>query len=464
MRWAGLFLVLSAFIAQAKLPVIIDPVGALSVEKCVYGRGEAVIAMARNEGLSELAQFLQGPVIQQTQSSGSALTASDGGSLDDSVVSILEQQAEYLASGQDIQGLIFETSQPVLMGPDTCVTVTLKPVAPVATPSGGDGGEAGVITVIVSGKGFPVEGQTARSRAELDAQRRAISQVVGVWLTEQSAQSSTLSMSIQNESERTEMSDLMTHQLTARSDGFISSWETLSVDELSNAGVRVEIEANVERSQVVQQSESLLADLGSPRVSISGPGELKPYLQDWLNENGISVDSDAALNLVADGVLRASGSSGTNRRLSMQVAVEDRFGNVYGRWSNDPTLIALPDSSHVFQDLVEIHLATESQMEKFSDSLTSAFLDIFRRGGTIRVLNIAAGSVTGSAEVRRVLSMTAGISDVDLRQRDGRIEVKMRYPGATEDLAIALTQQLRHVAANQAASVSVIDDSEISFR
>lgn len=464
MRWFALVLGLGGASALAQIPVNLDSLGALSVEKCVYGRGEAVVAMARNEGLSQLAQFLEGPVLRQTQSSTSDLKTSDGSSLDSSATSVLEQQAEYVASGQDIQNLAFKTSQPTLMGGETCVTVTLQPEPPSAQPVSADGSSTGKVTVVVSGEGRRTEEQSARARAELDAQRRAISQVVGVWLTEQSAQSSTLSMAIDDDSESTQMSDLMTHQLTARSDGYISSWSTLSVTDLSDGGVRVEIEALVERDQVVEQSQSLLADLGSPRVAISASSALEPYLRDWLNDNGISVDPNASLQLVADSKLRPSGNSGKNRRLSMQVSVKDQFGNVYGRWKNNPTLIALPDSDFVFQDLVEVHLATDSQMKDFSDALQSAFLDIFRRGGTIRELSIPADSVSSSAEVRRILSMSAGISDIKLTQSQGTMQVEMRYPGPTQDLAIALTQQLRHIAANQKSSVSIISDTQLRFQ
>ncbi len=463
-RSLALVLGLSLGTAHAQLPIDIGINGALSVENCVYGRGQSAITMARNQGLSEIAQFLKGPVIQQLRSSRQTISTTDGGELSDSAAGVLQQQSEYVASGQDIRQLRFETSQPRLMGSETCITVTLVPEPPPTGGGAGSEGESGSVTVVVSGRGEATPEQSARARAELDAQRRAISQVVGVWLTEQSAQSSTMSMDINNESERTEMSDLMTHQLTARSDGYISSWSTLEVTDVGDGIVEVEIEAKVEQNQIVEQSESLLADLGSPRVAIEAPDAVAPYLRDWLNDNGISVDNRSALRLIADADLRESGTSGNNRRLHLEVRVTDSFGNVYGRWGNDPTLIALPNDERILSDLVRVHLATDSQMADFSESLQSAFLDIFRRGGMIRVLRIPTSSVSSSADVRRVLSMTAGISDVGVRQQGEDLVVEMRYPGPTEDLAGALTQQLVHIAQGGAGDVAILDDTNLTFR
>lgn len=439
--------------------------GELTVENCEYGRGGAAETRATLAGLSQIAQFLQGPSLRQLQSSDATISSSSGKTLDSDAVELLQKQSSYIASGQSINDLRYEISQPRIMGSDVCVAVTLIPEPPPSESQGEtDAGKISLVTVVVVGQGYPTNERTAQSNAELDAQRRAVSQVVGVWLTEQSAQSSTLSMAIENDDEKTEMSDLVTHQLTSRSDGYIASWRILSVSKLSNNGIEVRIEADVEQDQVIERSNSLIAELGSPTVSVEAAPDLKPYLIDWLNENGINVGADESLQIVGSVSPRSSGSGGRNRRLEMNVFVRDSFGNVYGRWQNNPALISLPDSDTVMSDLLDIHLSTESQTQELSEALEAAFLSIFKRGGLLRQLSLPTANIRDVNEVHKVLSMTAGIRDLSITREGESIKVEMRYPGSSDELASVLSQQIKHIATNQNFAIEAINQTTLRFR
>lgn len=433
----------------------VDEDGLVRATACQHGRGELVAGGARDRALADIAAFLRGPRLAQELTDRSQLQAVDSDAFERA--EILEQQRAFVLRGHSAQSLIFDASPAWLEGNDTCVQVTLLPVIPQRLPAS-DGEDSAFVVVMVVGQGFPLRGQTALERAERDALRRAVSQVVGVWLSEQRGESSALSMVIRNEDESTDMSDLMTHQLVSRSSGYVSEWKVLEQRALEEGGVELSVAATIDRRQVRESGQSLLAELGSPRVEVFAPPPLDQLLLDWLGQQNIAVSSFAPVRIVAHAEVRAYGN---NRRLDLSVEVVDPFGNVYGRWRNDPSLVALPDRQDVYADLVRVHLATEQQRTALHESLGEAFLRMFQRGGLLREVTIPESLIRDQARLMTVVSTMGGISDVNQHTAGNSVHIQMRYPGPTDELATALRQVLVHADLVREPRVMIESDSLI---
>jgi len=453
-----------AVVALALWPVLafaevsIDARGVVSATGCQHGRGALAIGGARDRALTELVGYLRGPRLAQDLTQRSELSVRD--TAGNTTASVLEQQREYLQRGNSAQGLTVEVSQPWLQGNDTCVLVTLLPVVP--TQGGHTGAQGSVfVTVTVLGQGHPFAGETALERAERDALRRAVSQVVGVWLTEQRSESGTLDLLIKDDDETVAMSELMTHQLVSRSSGYVTEWQLLEHRDLPRGGVEVRIEATVDRRQVQNSGQSLLAELGSPRVEVEAVQPVSQILLGWLGEQNISVARSSPIRIVAHAQLREYGN---NRRVELSIQVVDRFGNVYGDWRNDPSLVALPDSTSVLRDLIEVHLATPLQKSSLHAALEQAFLRVFQRGGLLREVTFPRSLVPDQGRLMTVLSTMGGVSDVNQRTGDTTVTVQLRYPGATDALATALSQALRHANLARTPDVVIDNDSLILIR
>ncbi|MEE4295525.1 MAG: hypothetical protein V2J20_02775 [Wenzhouxiangella sp.] len=435
--------------------VSIDANGTVSSTQCQYGRGQIAVGGARDRALSEIADFLQGPRLIQELEAEDVLEATD--SSGSSAATLLQEQRSFLLRGNSVDSLRFNVSPPWIQGNDTCVRVDLLPVVPDAGPSQGDV----LVRVEVIGQGYPSGEQTALERAEADALRRAVSQVVGTWLSEQRAESSALSLAIENDSEQTVMSDLMTHHLVSRSTGYVSDWTLLERKALENGGVEILISAQVDGTQLREQGQSLLAELGSPRVSVIADPPLDALLLEWLSAERISTDANAPLKIRALSNLREYGS---NRRMDLSIEVTDNFGNLYGAWRNTPSLIALPDGPNVYQDLAEVHLSTEKQKASLSAALRGAFMKVLGQGGLVREVQIPLEQVDDSVRLMTILSMIGGVSDVNHATVGDRMSVQMRYPGPTAELASALQASLAHVGLTTGSRFLVISDSLIQVQ
>jgi hypothetical protein len=288
-----------------------------------------------------------------------------------------------------------------------------------------------------------------------------VSQVVGVWLTEQRSESGTLDLLIKDDDETIAMSELMTHQLVSRSTGYVREWHLLEQRGLTQGGIEVRIEATVDRGQVRNSAQSLLAELGSPRVEVAAGSPVSQILLGWLGEQNISTARDAPIRIVADAQLR---EYGRNRRVELSVQVVDRFGNVYGHWRNEPSLVALPESQTVLRDLIEVHLATPQQKAELHKALEQAFLRVFQRGGLLREVRLPLSLILDQARLMTMLSTMGGVSDINQRTVNNTVTIQLRYPGPTDALATALTQTLRHANLTRTADVVIDNDSLILIR
>ena len=448
-------LVLCSASAHAQVEVLSD--GTLQTQTCAYGRGKLAISGAKAQASAELASFIKGHKSLKVQSAQQHL-ASD---LTDDAASLYEQQHSNILEGLSVGAIPLSYSAPVLSGNDTCVTVRLDP---------GELGEAKAqswqqaaqdISVTVIGEGWPKEGKTALVNAEQDALQRAVSQVVGVWLTQQHTQSSSLSMSITDGNESTNMRELIGQQLSSHSEGLVKEWQTLQAKELQNNGVQVTLLAVVEKAPLVQKASQLLGMIGSPRVQVFAPEPLKTELKVWLNEQGIEVGDAASLSVNATSSLVKRGN---NSQLHLSVDVRDLAGNLYGSWKNDPSFMLLPNNPHVEKDLLAIYLASESQSNELHNTLHNAFTQVVAKGGLVRELMLPSQKLTQPEKLHDVLSTLGGVSDVSIRKHQEYTVASLRYKGATGELAHALELALGEITSRTLSKISIEDDFTLRYQ
>ncbi|MCK8102200.1 hypothetical protein [Pseudoalteromonas sp. 2CM36K] len=448
-------LALCSLSAQAQVEVLAD--GTLQTQACAYGRGSTAITGAKAQASAELIRFLQGNKSLTMQSAQQQLTTD----LTDDATSLYEQQRSVMLEGLNAGAVPLNYSVPRLNGNDTCMTVSLNP-SNLGEPVEQNWQQATQnISVTVIGQGWQKQGKTALSNAEQDALQRAVSQVVGVWLTQQHTQSSSTSLSISDDNESTTMQELIGQQLSSHSEGLIKEWQTLQSKQLENGGVEITIMAVVEKAPLIQQASQLLSMIGSPRVHVIAPEPLKTELKTWLNEQGIEVGAAASLELYARSELVKRDN---NRQLRLIVDVRDLAGNIYGKWQNDPSLMALPNDENVKTDLMAVHLASESQSAALHRALTVAFTKVVARGGLVREVLLPSKKLTQPEKLYDVLSTLGGVSDVSIHKRSDYTVASLRFKGNTGELANALDQALMTITAKNLSKITVEDDFTLRYK
>lgn len=448
-------LALCSLSAQAQVEVLAD--GTLQTQACAYGRGSTAITGAKAQASAELIRFLQGNKSLTMQSAQQQLTTD----LTDDATSLYEQQRSVMLEGLNAGAVPLNYSVPRLNGNDTCMTVSLNP-SNLGEPVEQNWQQATQnISVTVIGQGWQKQGKTALSNAEQDALQRAVSQVVGVWLTQQHTQSSSTSLSISDDNESTTMQELIGQQLSSHSEGLIKEWQTLQSKQLENGGVEITIMAVVEKAPLIQQASQLLSMIGSPRVHVIAPEPLKTELKTWLNEQGIEVGAAASLELYARSELVKRDN---NRQLRLIVDVRDLAGNIYGKWQNDPSLMALPNDENVKTDLMAVHLASESQSAALHRALTVAFTKVVARGGLVREVLLPSKKLTQPEKLYDVLSTLGGVSDVSIHKRSDYTVASLRYKGDTGEFAHAVEQAMATITANTLSKIIVEDDFTLRYQ
>ncbi|GAB0109129.1 hypothetical protein [Pseudoalteromonas distincta] len=449
------FLALCSLSAQAQVDVLAD--GTLQTKACAYGRGSTAISGAKAQASAELISFIKGNKSLTTQSAQQHLTTS----LDDDAANLYEQQRTSMMEGLSAGAVPLNYSTPILSGNDTCMTVSLNPKE-LGEPKEQNWQQTTQnISVTVIGQGWKKEGKTALTIAEQDALQRAVSQVVGVWLTQQHTQSSSTSMNIVDGNESTNMQELIGQQLSSHSEGLVKEWQTLQTRELQNGGVEVTIMAVVEKAPLIQKASKLLSMIGSPRVQVIAPEPLKTELKVWLNEQGIEVGNAASLVIYAKSEVIKRGN---NRQLYLTADVRDLAGNIYGQWKNDSSFMSLPNDPYVEKDLMAVHLASKSQSEALHKTLNNAFTQVVARGGLVREIMLPSNKLTQPGKLHDVLSTLGGVSDISIHKQQKYTVASLRFKGNTGELAHALDQALLTITSKDLSKITVEDDFTLRYK
>lgn len=443
-----------SFASAAEVTVLKD--GNISTTACAYGRGQAAITQASDNAAAELSRFIKGNKILDFGDDSETVNVNLNQVYSTSRSSILEG----LSSGR----MQLDIGRPYLQGNDTCIEVALDTQTPPQSQDSNDSfdwnDDNPTVTVTVIGEGWSKAGSTARQLAEQDALRRAISRVVGIYLNQNSMQSSQTIMHLSDGDEYNAIRDLMSQQLSSRSAGLVKSWQPLASKELANGGLQVTLQVVVEKSPLITQSSDFLAQIGSPRVRVFAPDTLAPLLKTWLSEHGIESGAGASLQIIAKHKLTGSADS---KRLSLSVEVRDLAGNVYGHWQNDPSLVALPYSSHVLDDLTRVAFEMPQQLQDLQSELSKAFVSVVSQGGLVREIKIRSKHLEQPEMLHSVISTIGGVKDVAVFTNNQYLVASVRYAGDTGELASIVQNSLSAISKSSFPNGQVINDQTILF-
>lgn len=429
--------------------------GDISVNRCAYGRGAPAIEQAKASALAEISRVVSSSKVLSVATTREELSSA--------TMEWLQQLTTLQQEGIDLRGLRTQVSTPELMGSDTCVTVTLvkQPVSKNSSATAWNNADTTVsVTVVGEGWRDNKQGISARENAELDALRRAISQVVGVWLTEQRTQYSNSAAYTSETQNSMAMSDFVAQQLQTKSSGMVKQWRLVDSKTLPNNGVEVTIRADVKKQKIALASANIMQQIGSPRVSVTAPSPLDNELKQWLSKQGVELSDKANLLLVAEP--RMVERNGTSR-LDLRVTVNDRAGNQYGSWRNDSSLIALPSSDTVLYDLIDVHLSLEEQSKGLRKQLGDAFVRVVQEGGLLHDIWINSDYLAQPDRLSSVLSTLGGAKDVSVAHDGQFYKAQLRFSGKTGDLVAALRQSLQPIIAVDLPKATVANEFSIRF-
>ncbi|MFQ3277863.1 MAG: hypothetical protein ACI8SC_000836 [Colwellia sp.] len=453
-KLASLFLLAST---ASYADVEVKENGEIGTTACVYGRGQVAIIDARNTAIQELASFVSG-------TKSLSLTSNEQ-SLDTVINSAYKNNRHDLLEGLQAGSLHVDVASPYLEGSDTCLHVSLDVTQEISSAS--DESEliwddnSPTVTVTVVGEGWPENNRTAREKAEKNALHRAISRVVGVYLSQNSIQTSQSSLSIINGNETNKMQDVIGSQMVSNTHGLVKSWQPLAVKKIKKEGVEVTLQVIVEKAPLIAQTDDLLAQIGSPTVKVIANKAYAPRLKGWLAQQGIEMGPGASLMIEASHKLIGGPH---NKRLTMEINVSDLTGNVYGHWKNDSSLVALPDSPHALDDLLRVNFRMPGQEASLQKALRNAFINVVEQGGLVRSIKIKQEHIQQPEKLHGVLSTIGGAKDVSIYQDKGFIIANLRYPRPIGELAAILKNLLQVISNKSLGKAQVLNEQTILFK
>ncbi|MFW8632734.1 hypothetical protein [Vibrio natriegens] len=430
---------------------------ALIEQGCAYGRGSLAIEAAKADALNNLRFFLNGQVSM-------SLSTDDTELLNDQ---FNQATRDMLVEGID-QGLISaDFSQPELLGDDTCVTARVTP--PKKDPSLSEDDiswdSEPTVSVVVVGEGIAskARGLSAREVAEQDAFRRAISQVLGVMVKSGYLQQSYSSMSANSTSDDFDLHDVAVQSLSMQSQGMITGWSEISSQTKPNGVFTITLDVSVERQKVQAKIAQLIKSLGQPAVYVDANlPVVRSTFSTSLANMGFDLSSAPELATVILKVNETKKVTPSGLQLALSAQMQDRSGNLYGEWHNDPTLMTLPNKEGMLNELASVHLAVEKNKTALTQALHGAVQKMAMRGGPVRELIFTPAAAGKQGQLFTLISAINGVSDIKIESRSGRIVVKLRSLNNANDLAQYIEPTLRIHQPNYPSKLRVLNDYQIN--
>lgn len=429
---------------------------ALIEQGCAYGRGALAIEAAKADALNNLRLFLNGQVNMSLSTDDSELLNGQ----------FNQNTRDMLVSGIE-KGLISaDFSQPELMGDDTCVTARLTP--PTENQASDEAGISWdaepTVSVVVIGEGTAnkAHGLSARQAAEQDAFRRAISQVLGVMVKSGYLQQSYSSMSANAVSDDFDLHDVAVQSLSMQSQGMITGWNEISSQMQPNGVLTVTLDVSVERQKVQQKIAQLIKSLGQPAVYVDAHlPVVRSTFSASLANMGFDLSSVPEQAAVILKVSEKEKVTPSGLQLELSAKMQDRAGNLYGVWNNDPTLMTLPNKEGMLNELASVHLAVNENKTALTQALHGAVQQMAMRGGPVRELIFTPAAAGKQGQLFTLISAINGVSDIKIESRSGRVVVKLRSLNDANDLAQYIEPTLRIHQPNYPSKLRVLNDYQI---
>ncbi|CAM4451681.1 hypothetical protein [Vibrio agarivorans] len=429
---------------------------ALVEQGCAYGRGALAIESAKAEAFSNLRLFLNGETSLSLTDQESTLVNEH----------FSESQREALVSGIE-QGVIHANfDAPEILGDDTCVNVRLTP----PSESSDDGFEIewddeGIVSIVVIGEGKSDanRGLTARQAAEQDAFRRAISQVLGVMVKSGYLNQSHSVMSASADSDEFNLHDVAIQSLSLDSQGMISGWNEISSQQRDDGMFLLTLDVTVEREKVNEKVMRLIDQLGNPSIYVDAKlPAVKSRFNAAFSEMGFDLAHSVEQSTVIMQIDEVEKVTPSGLQLALATRVLDRAGNQYGEWSNDPSLITLPNKEGMLNELATVHLALESNKIALTDILHKSVQTMAMRGGPVREVILSTPAAGKQGQLYTLLSSINGVSDVKIQSYPNKVVVQLRSMSNANELAQYIEPTLRIHQPNYSSRLSVLNDYQIN--
>jgi hypothetical protein len=408
---------------------------------CQYGRGSHVVNAAKANAAKQIADFM-GSYSVGSEALSSHLTDS---SFDETHITRLIE-----ANAKHIQGVSYHA--PFIQGDEMCVkaSLVLKDRAGQRHNSAdrisGEIGDADLVTVQVTGEGFEDHNKsiTARKAAENDALAKAVQQVVGMVINAGYMEQSTMNTRFVNDDSTMQYAEATASFISTQARGHVKTWKEINYRDIGKRKGRITIEALVVRGKIQDSIDDVMRSMGSPAIFVESKSDaLTETLTTIITEFGAEITTDkryATLILAAE----AKGNQRvTGYQADIDIKLKERGGAIFGKWSNEPSLLNWPDSSlEALKELVNIHLEVPEVQAQIRKTLIEATLQIAKKGGPLRTVFIPKRLKANTVKLERALRGVGGVEVQSIRSTAAGVDINLRYMGSDSALASHLQTPL----------------------
>ncbi|MDD1780818.1 hypothetical protein LRP49_06345 [Enterovibrio sp. ZSDZ35] len=429
----------------------------VSVEGCSYGRGSLAVESAKAEAAKSLQTFLNGEYQFSSEKYDETLVDTAFSSSSKSVL------ATALSQGR----LALTYSSPMLMGDDTCVTATLAAGDVSSEEDFGDVSwdDSPIVSVIVTGEGVANKklGLSARQAAEMDAFRRAISQVLGVSVKSGTSISSSSRTSTTESNDSASFEDISISALSISSSGVVDSWSEISSQALANGRHSVTLNVNVTKATAQEKFSQMMAQIGNPKVFVDGDNaSIVRQLSDALRGLGYTTTSRVSNAALWLDINTKAFEINNESRLEMSISVRDLAGNHYGSWENDPSFMALPTRDGVTDTLAKVTLRSKKNQKAIQSMLESSANALAQMGGPVREILMSNSAAGDHANLNMLISRLHSVSDVQVSKKGKQTLVTFRSVTPIGDVAHLLSSAMKVHRPNKTSRVVIENDFRLT--
>ena len=309
--------------------------------------------------------------------------------------------------------------------------------------------ELGPDTVRVSGvayMGAGISQENAEKAALAEAQREAISQVMGISITSSSASQSVSSESIGNDGkENFSCDDSFKAKVFSSTAGFIETSRIVD-KKIAPPTVTVTIVAKVARDKLMDDYRSYLESMGNPGFCVrSNDRDMLDLYSGFFASLGLRmVDNLYDAAYVIDVTCRFINENGKLYAAVRAVAKDKTGGNVIFSQENDPSAVSVNGSSQSEKAALCRRILAKMRPElhgKLNTFIGRANAD--GRKIQVKLGNYDSDYKSVAKVILKALKMVPGASNVRMNISDSEVVYTLNFKTETEDLADFLEKQIK---------------------